>query len=185
METNLYKKSDKKNIYSSLILIISLLIVFFITKDMYFENVEKNANLEALNTQSNELQSELQELNKIKADLDKNVKMKKILNQFGWEYREDRVVNNIFPKNINWLTIWGISMDKWNKLPNWLSLANISVNVEAEKIIDLVNYLDYLTSENSDIRFLVKNISVPFGADMNMNQKIQVPINLWMYYFSK
>lgn len=183
MWTNLYTNSDKKSIYASIMIIISLIVVFFITKDLYYANLEKNSNLENLNAQSINLKDQLDGLNKIKSDLSSSVKMQKIMSQYGWDFREDTIINNIFNKS-NWINISDISIDKWEKLPNWLALANVSLNFQSKSIEDLNNYYSYLTSENSNIRFIIKNTSFPF-SNLKSTSAFPVSINLWMYYFQK
>lgn len=182
MWKQLYNSSDKKNIYTVIIVLLSLLILLFVTKDFYDSNLEKNASLETLNKQSEDLKTELDSLNKIKIELSSSVKMQKIMNQYGWDFREDQIINNIFNNN-KWINIASISMDKGEKLPNWLTLANVSLSVQSSSMADLNNYYSYLTSEDSKMRFIIKNTNFPY--DIKNNSSIPVSLSLWMYYFSK
>ena len=63
-------------------IILSLVILFFVTKDYYSANLEKSANLQALNSQSDELKGKLDNLNSIKSAISSDPKMQKLLSQF-------------------------------------------------------------------------------------------------------
>ncbi|MDD2487597.1 MAG: hypothetical protein PHS92_04485 [Candidatus Gracilibacteria bacterium] len=182
MGANSFKNPEQKSIYASVLIVLSLIVLFFVTKDSYYANMEKNTNLEALTNQSQELKDELNALNKIKSDLSSSPQMQKIMNQYGGEFREDNIINNIFMANRG-INISDISMDKGEKLPNGLTLANVSINLQAQKIEDLNNYYNYLTSENSNLRFVIKNTNFPFN--MKNTGTLPVSISLGMYYFSK
>jgi hypothetical protein len=170
--------SDKKNIYASVLILITIIVLFFFTKNIYFSKIENQENLNNLTIKAENIKKELDLLNDIKNKLNSDYKTKKDIEKYAWDYREDIILNSIFWK-INWILIKNISMNKWQKLSSWLSMADISINVDVANLQTLNNYLLHLTSENSDMRFVVKGVNFPFWAD---NTSFNVSINLWMYY---
>ncbi len=170
--------SDKKNIYASVLILITIIVLFFFTKNIYFSKIENQENLNNLTIKAEEIKKELDTLDDIKKKLNSDNKTKKDIEKYAWDYREDIILNSIFSK-MSWILVKDISMNKWQKLPNWLSMADISINIDVANLQTLNNYLLYLTSENSNMRFVVKSVNFPFWSN---NTSFSVSLNLWMYY---
>lgn len=186
MTSNLLNKSfnkggSRQNIYASVFIIITILILFFVTSDLYSSYVQVQEEKGMLDSKVNFLKTELNSMNEKKMKVKNDKEVGKLITQFSSEYREDVILNQLYEK-FDWSSVDSISMDKWQKLPNWLSMANISITVSAKNIDELKKYLDYLTSESSKIRFVIKNISFPLSS-FDTNQPTQATITLWMYYY--
>ncbi len=175
-------ENNKKSMYASILLIIAVIVAFFFTKNLYFANIEATTNLELSNTQSSELKTKLDELTTIKENIAKDEKTKKDIAWFGSSFREDKIIDSIFGSK-DGIAINDVSIDKWSKLPNWLMMWNISINIEANKLDLLNKYLKYLSSNENNIKYVIKNVAFPF--DSRTDLPVSASINLWMYYFAK
>lgn len=177
----LYKKADKINIYATLIILITLWITFFVLSDLYSSYNQYSEEITSLKTKEKTLNEELVILNDKKSKVKSDKKTQTLISQYASPYREDLILNQIYAK-FDWVSINDISMDKWQKLPNWLSMANIWFSVNAKNTVELNKYLEYLTSKTSNIRFVIKNTTFPLNSE-NQNSTTQASLSLWMYYF--
>lgn len=177
----LYKSQDKNNLYATIIIFATILILFFVTTKAYSEyttNAELNKQTQS---EVEKLKNKLNELNDKKSKVESDEKTKKLIIQYAREYREDQILDQIYnPKD--WISVNDISMEKGNRLPNGLNMASINISVEAKDVESLNKYIEYLTWEQEQIRFVIKNISFPFASDSTTNSTT-ASISLWMYYF--
>ncbi|EKE30134.1 MAG: hypothetical protein ACD_2C00038G0011 [uncultured bacterium (gcode 4)] len=179
----LYRKADKQNMYATLVLLLTLAITFFLTSGLYADYTSSNEEKVSLNGRIDSLKAELDSLNKKKNQVSNDKATKDAIAQFASVYREDLILNQIYSK-FDWILVHDISMDKWQKLPNGLSMASISINVDAKNIAELNKYLNFLTEETSNIRFVVKSLNLPLSTD-NVNTNVSAGLSLWMYYFEQ
>lgn len=182
LNTSNNRKNKRQSYYAIVLMFITLFCAIFITSDFYssyFQHSEENAMSESKIASMN---SELNSLNEKKLKLESDKDTKNTIKQFAWEYREDIILNQLY-KPFAGATVDNVIMDKWQKLPNWLNMANIWITVSAKDISTLKKFLDYLTWENSDIRFVIKSISFPLDT-ANLNSTTQATASLWMYYYS-
>ena len=63
-------------------------------------------------------------------------------------------------------------------------MAGISITVDAKTVTDFNKYLNYLTQESSNLRFVIKSVSMPFNSE-NTNSSVTAGLNLGMYYFEQ
>lgn len=183
METkSMLYENNKKSMYASILLVVTVIIAFFFTKSLYTDNIEASTNLELSNNQATELKTKLDELTTIKESIAKDEKTKKDIAWFGSSFREDKIIDSIFASK-DGIAINDISIEKWSKLPNWLMMWNISLNIEANKLDLLNKYLKYLSSNENNIKYVIKSVTFPF--DSRTDLPVTASINLWMYYFAK
>lgn len=174
-------KWDKTKIYSIMIIIITIILTFYVLSDLYsWYNLQK-LEKENIENKIASLNTELNVLNEKNEKVKNDKETLQLIKQFAWEYREDIILDQIYIK-FDWVSIWDINMDKWQKLPNWLSMASVSFNIGAKDIETLNWYLDYLTWKKSNIRFVIKSIAVPLNTEKT-DSMTKASLNLWMYYF--
>lgn len=176
------RNNERKNFYAIAIILITVIIWFFVTSDFYVSYLAHSEENTMTENKAASLNKELNSLNEKKKQFENDKLTQKLINQFAWEYREDLIINQLYA-SFTWVTVDSLSMDKWQKLPNWLSLANITVSVSAKDVKTLNSFLDYLTSAESNIRFIIKNISFPLDSNSPDNPT-QATVSLWMYYYS-
>ncbi len=181
--SQLYKKADTWSIFASALLILSLISIYFFTYWEYTAYIEKTEETKSLQSRLEWLKKELTDLNDKKSKVKSDSNTQKLLAQFAWNFREDAILNQVYePKD--WIVVHNISMDKWQKLPNWLNLANINISIDAKTIWDIYKYLEYLTDEKSKIRFVIKSATLPVNTD-TIDSVLNVSISLGMYYYEK
>ena len=183
IKSPLYGQDDNKNIYSAVMIIISLALIFFSTSPIYWSYLEKSEENTTLNNTITSLKWELDTLNTKKEKISKDPAIMRALNLYASDFREDKILDAIY-KKANWVQVKDISMEKGQKLPNWLNLASINISLEAKSLNDYNNFITYLTSKDSDMRFVVISSSLPFDST-NTNTTLDSTLNLWMYYFEK
>ncbi|EKE28572.1 MAG: hypothetical protein ACD_3C00043G0011 [uncultured bacterium (gcode 4)] len=179
----LYKNADKKSMYATIILLVTIISTFLITSNLYATYTSSKEEKSSLDSRTESLKSELDALNKKKDQVSNDTATKAAISQFAWDYREDIILNQIYSK-FDWIIVHDINMDKWQKLPSWLNMANININIDAKNIAELNKYLNYLTQESSSIRFVIKSASFPMNSE-NTNSSVSTWLNLGMYYFEQ
>ncbi|MDD2565290.1 MAG: hypothetical protein PHZ26_00980 [Candidatus Gracilibacteria bacterium] len=177
----LYKRADKNNIYATLLIIITLGITFFVLSDLYSSYNQYNEEVASLKIKEKSLNEELMTLNEKKNKVKNDKKTQQLIAQYASPYREDIILNQIYAK-FDGVNINDISMDKGQKLPNGLSMANIGFSIDAKNIVELNKYLEYLTDKTSNVRFIIKNAAFPLNSE-NQNSTTQASLSLGMYYF--
>lgn len=175
------RNNNRQNIYASILIIITILILFFITSDLYSSYIQVQEEKTLTDSKLSFLKAELNSMNDKKMKVKNDWNVSKLISQFASQYREDVILNQLY-KKFDWTSVDSISMDKWQKLPNWLSMADILITVSAKNVTELKKYLDYLTWDDSEIRFVIKSISFPFNS-FDTNSPTQASISLWMYYY--
>lgn len=180
---NYWKQNNfkNKNLYAIFILMITIILIFSFSYNIYANYIKLNQELSNFKSKKLSLTTELNFLNEKKVQVNNDKEIKKALSQFAWDYREDLILNQIY-KNFDWIKVGNISLNKWQKLPNGLSMANITINLTAKNLTEFNKYLEYLTWESYNLRFIIKNVSFPFDSQNN-NLSFQASINLGMYYF--
>lgn len=182
MSTSKLYENNQKNMYASAMLLISVVLAFFLTKSLYYSNIESKTNLEQLNIQSTDTKKELDELNMVKESIKNDSETRKNIERYASLFREDTIINSIFNKK-DGISINDIAIDKWVKLPNWLNMWNISLNIDANNIESLNNYLKYLNSKDNSVWYVIKNVNFPYSSKTNL--PFSASVSLWMYYFTK
>jgi hypothetical protein len=184
-------------IYAPVILGITILLGLFITRPMYETFLSENI-------QYGSLENKKSEKEKVLADL---VKMQKTFSS-GSTWTTDLVekVNKLWKKwdtsevmsvvMLNQFTmsnaittppisIGSISVDRWTKLPSWLSLWSVSFNVTAASLDDMIDFISYLTQSASYV-FTIDSISLPIDTveETGMSETwLSLSLSLGIYYY--
>lgn len=179
----LYKNADKKSMYAILLLLLTIAIWFFLTTSLYSTYATSSEEKTGLDTRIESLREEVNVLNKKKDQVSNDKSTREAIAQFASQYREDLILNQIYAK-FDWVLVQDINMDKWQKLPNGLNLAWVSISVTAKNLTELNKYLTYLTDKTSNIRFVIKSVSFPLNSE-NTSSAVSASISLGMYYFEQ
>jgi hypothetical protein len=176
-QTNLPKANDKKAIIIALIL-GTLIIAAFFTQGAVSDYMEKNDAIAMTQEKLNVVNQDLAKLKEVEMNL-KNPEISGNLKRYASEFREDDILENIFG-NTSGVNIQNVTIDKGQKTPNGLSLANISLALSVSSKEQLVAFLDYLTSPTNTKRYIIKSMNYPYDP---MNPAGSVTLELGMYYY--
>lgn len=180
---NSYNRKIKRQNFCAIgLMFITLFCSIFITSNFYTSYIQLNEENIMSETKIKSMNSELNSLNEKKLKLENDKETQNTIKQFAWEYREDIILNQLY-KPFAGATVDNVTMNKWTTLPIGLNMANIWVTITTKDTVTLKNFLDYLTWEKSEIRFVIKNISFPLDTN-DLNSTIKTDISLWMYYYS-
>lgn len=84
------------------------------------------------------------------------------------------------------ITLGGISVSPGSKLPNGLSLGQVSVAVTGGDMYDVIDFITYLTTD-SPYAFTIDSISLPIDTDPTRaylnGSAFSLNLSLGMYYF--
>lgn len=182
MQTTLEEKEkNKKQVISLVLLSLSIVIGFFFTMDQGYSYIEKKDTLEATKKEVSEKKWLLEKLQVMTKNMESNPELQGDIGRFGSDFREDTILDSLFAP-INGISIANISMSKWEKSPNGLSIATISLLLKAQDREILNNYLNYLTTSKTNKKsYIIKNLNFPL--DTTKNESLSASIELGMYYF--
>lgn len=170
-----------------IILAITLLTGLFYTWDAYTAYIENQDTLTKTRIENVDKKKVLDNLMALGGEdgnggrIQSDAALKDSLERYAGTFREDAIIDSIFAKGAN-VSISSITIGKGGKLPNGLSMADISLSLRAPNIATLNNYLDYLTEKKENKKsYVIKNLSFPF--DSTKDESVNVSLSLGMYYF--
>ena len=169
-------KKHNFTLYSGLVLFLSIAIGLFWTMDQYSQYMAKSEERDTLEMKAKSLRSELDVLNNKEKELDKDENTKRAVRQYASKYMENQILDQIYRK-IDGILVHEISMTAGQKLSNGLSLANISISVDARNINFLNDYINYLTSDKNEVRFKINTLSFPLKTE-NPDTSVTASIGL-------
>lgn len=189
-----FLKENKKSALPFLVITLAMFIGWFLMKDMYYTHLDLKESYRVAKLDMDSKKQTLDSFNAIKQKIESNEEEKKNIDKYAWDFREDLIINSIFAKSkysnnsltSSWsfVSIKSLTMDKWEKLSNWLSVATISVDLEAQNLKELSSFTDSLVDNNDTTRFLIRSINFPYNSK---GEATSLPVNLslWMYYLEK
>ncbi|MDD3120062.1 MAG: hypothetical protein PHF46_01475 [Candidatus Gracilibacteria bacterium] len=185
---------EKKYFFPYILIILSLILSWFVLKDLYYKNIDLS---ESLNTATEEMKTKEQTLknyNDIKAKIDTNAEEKRVMDKYAGDFKEYAIIESIFSKSKfstnqfvgigAYVSIKNLNVTKGEKLTNSLNMANITINLEAQNLQELKIFLESLVNDKENSRFLIKDFSAPFDSK-NTGSSMQATVNLGMYYLEK
>jgi hypothetical protein len=78
----LYKQTDKKNLYATVLIVLTVLIAFFLTSGLYSKYVELSAQSEDITTKKENLVKEVDDLNRKKTAVE-DKKVQEVIKQYA------------------------------------------------------------------------------------------------------
>lgn len=173
-------KKNKKTISSLLVVCLSIAIAFFFTKDQYYQYLGNQDMLETTKKEVTEKKSMLEALEKVSKSIDTDAVLKGDMEKYASDFREDTILESIFTP-MRGVGISNLSMARGEKLPNGLSMANISLSFRTQDIATLSKFFEYLTTGKANKKsYIIKSFSFPF--DTTKNDPISSTVELGMYY---
>lgn len=173
-----------------LVLLIGLFaffILIFFTKNFYNE---LQSNLDDNNTKKEKLEnldSKLDELNKLKIDLnDKTKEITKNLKKFTGDFSEDKLIlyiNNYIEETnkssgeiVLFLDSISFSAEKKSEL--WFKEVSIDLRMKISDKNFLNNLLDYLTWDENKYSFFITDFSFPI--EKSWPYKVNIPLKMYI-----
>jgi hypothetical protein len=188
---NFYKKN---RVYAPIIIGISLLFISLVSYPLYIQYMDINSEIATLEKSKIDRQKKIDEISAMQLLFtgswfsDIKSKVQKYNRSFDVSNIVEAVMVNKFTKasalSPSQINIGGISVEKWKKLPSWLSLATVSITVWADTPDQVIDYLTYLTTESS-FAFTIDRISLPLDTWLAAQDKtwLSLSLNLWVYYY--
>lgn len=170
--------SEYSKIYTPAIVGITLLLLIFVTRPLYGVSVENTSQITVLTNSRDEKQSDLSALKKMEIELigdtttDPEISaLKKQVARYGRAFDPTNVMRAIFLNQYTnpglsgeyTLIVSDVNIGNSVKLPNGLSKASVSVNVQANNIDTLLGFINELL-QNTDIALTIQNISLPIDT---------------------
>ncbi len=187
--------TQKKNrVYAPIIIGLSLFLITFIVYPLYIKYIDINTEIAILNKSMQDKQKQIEAIKIIQAEFiwswssEIKSKVTKYNHEFDSSYIMEEVMLNKFTKWTSLtppqVSIWTITLDKWQKLPSGLSLANVSIAVSADTPDQIIDYIMYLTNE-SRYAFSIDSVNIPLDTWVEAQDKKWLTLNLsfWVYYF--
>lgn len=185
---------QKNRVYAPIIIGLSLLLITLVLYPIYTTYVDTSIQISALEKTKSEKEKKINEIKAMQAmfassgSSDLKEKVKKYSHTFNTSDIMEAVMLNKFTRATQLtpasIEIGSISIGKGSKLPNWLSLASVSVNITGDTPAQIIQYITYLTTE-SPFAFTIDSISLPLdtasaSADATTTS---LSLSLGMYYY--
>jgi hypothetical protein len=192
MQNNTIHKQNR--VYAPIIIGLSLFAITFLLYPLYVEYVDTNTQVVALEKSKAEKQKKIgevvamQQLFSWTGMTEVKSKVQKYNHPFDTSNLMEAVMVNKFTKasalSPAQISIGGITVDKWRKLPSGLSLGTVSVSVSAETPDQIIDYITYLATESS-YAFTIDSIVLPLDTAMAAqdNKWLSLSLSLGVYYY--
>lgn len=182
-------------IYAPIVLGVTLLVGLFLLKPVYTDYMDTRTTESTLTRTLGEKQAKYDALKKMQESFQSGSGASELVNRVNkidkkWNEADifSSVMINDFTKGNSLtpplITVSSISLTKWQKLPNWLSLGTVNLGLSAGSIDQIIEYLTYLT-QNTDFVFTLDNISLPLdtGGTDQESSLFSLSVSLGVYYF--
>ncbi len=184
----------QNRVYAPIIVGFVILLSVFIFYPLYTEYIDTSITIKNLENTKSEKWQKVNEIKKIQAlfagsgSSEMKEKIEKYNHSFNTSDIMESIMINNFTKNTTLtpasISIGSISVDKGKKLPNGLSLANVSISITADTPDLMVDFLTYLVTK-SRFAFTFDSISLPLDTSILPQDanKLSLSISLWAYYY--
>lgn len=184
----------KSHIFTPIIFGVALLVAVLALRPVYMTYVEKNVRIQSLEKDYAKLESELNILKNIKENMsgalspEKQARIVKLQKPFSTSDIMSIVMLSNYTKSTAAepaaITISSVSVNPGKKLPNGLSLANVSISLQGKSIANIINYITSLTQDSPYI-FTLDSISLPIDTapEEIVNGGYALSISLGVYYY--
>ncbi len=185
-------------IYTPIALGITIIFLVLISRSVFADYVASSAQVSALETKAKEKENELKILSDLQAQFsDSKVEsaLKKKISRYNKTFNEADIMEMMMVKppqlrantdgTYN-LMVSAFGVDKGKKLPNGLSLASVNISLQARDVDTLVDYITYLTNQDSETAFTIDSITLPIDTNPDETKSIggiNMSLSLGMYYY--
>ena len=186
----------QNRVLAPIILAVSIILAILVLRPFYIDTIEKNTIADRVQNDLEAKSGALAELQKIQVMVDSwttsdlSKKVTQLSQVFDVPDIMQAVMLNDYTKSTlssdAKIAIGSISVGKWTKLPNGLSLGQVSTTITGGDMYDVIDYITYLTT-NSPYAFTIDSISLPLDTDPSKayvnSGKFSLWLSLSMYYY--
>ncbi|MFA5917527.1 MAG: hypothetical protein WC850_04840 [Candidatus Gracilibacteria bacterium] len=176
MQTN----NQNKLFFYSLIL-LSLFILIFFTKDLYFSVLK---NMDLFETKQTEYKTQGETLKKLQ-DIEKNLGKDLKMNKYLKEVKEDELIEYFYGfvnnnrSGSGYTIIDSINIEKGTKNEYGFNESKINLIITVSDEQEMFKMLDFITSEESSYQFFIDNFSFPNDTDNKGGFQVTIPIRMF------
>lgn len=176
-------KNNSKFI-SSLIILLSLFLIVFFTKDQFFKLQENLDSRDFYKEESVKKDQELSEVNSIKSKLEKSdSKELEEVKKYMIDFSEDELISYIYGHIINNVNVWwryinikSLSLDRWKTNEIWFTEWSLNLNIRIASENTMMDLIKFFVGEDSKYKFFINNFSYKSpGQDSSWKD---IPFNL-------
>lgn len=188
--------SRQNRVLAPIALAASIIIAVMVLRPLYLDYIEKSTlSRDTAKTLETKI-SERDALEKIQAQFNSGAtsdimkRVEQLNKKFVVSDIMEAVMINDYTKTTlsSWarISIGNISVNKWTKLPNGLSLGQVSVGVSGSDMYSVIDFITYLTT-TSPYAFTIDSISLPIDTDVTQaltnNGQYSLSLSLGLYYY--
>jgi hypothetical protein len=171
MHNPLYTK-----IYTPIALGFTILFVILVSRPVLAEYTARDSEIQSLETELSKKKIELNALSNLQQELINTASgsaLKKRVDRYGKKFNEADIMETVMilpeqtrpnPNGTYNLMVKSFSVSKGSKLPSGLSLANVSVAIQAKDITTIIDYITFLT-QDAPMAFTIDSISLPLDTN--------------------
>lgn len=170
---------SKNSLITYFLLLLSILVLFLFTKNIYYSVKENSENLASLKEQISQKNQEYDNLSKIKLDIESWKSDVKDLNKYLVNFNEPEITNYLYSyanSNVWKLRIEAINLTEWKLNEFWINEWKIDLEVSFATETDMINMVNFLLNSETynffihDFNYEYWNISWPF--------KVTIPLKV-------
>lgn len=185
---------SQNRILAPICLGIALLCGIMILKPSYATYIENKSVISSLEKEQAKLTQEYESLKAIKDNIGSVLSPEKLerIQKLAKKYDTSDIMSTVLLNNFTkdsanesaLISISSISVSKWKKLPNGLSLGNVAISFQGKTIADIITFITYL-AQSTDYVFTLDSISLPIDTapESVMAGSYGMSIGLWVYYY--
>lgn len=192
MQNPLYTK-----IYTPIALGFTILFVILVSRPVLADYTAQDSEVQTLESDLSKKQVELTVLSDLQQQLisaTSDSVLKKRVDRYGKKFNEADIMETVMllpeqtrpnPNGTYNLMVKSFTVSKWSKLPSGLSLASVSVAIQAKDIATIIEYVTYLT-QDAPMAFTIDSISLPIDTNPESATEAggySLSLSLGMYYF--
>lgn len=175
---------QRKKFYSYLIILTSLFILVFWTRNIYYwiqESIDEKQIYEK------ELQSKeklLTDLKDIQSEIKSNEELEKKINKFLVWFDEKKLLKYLYDyAEENWLEPTSISFSEWWVGELGFKLWQVNLSVWFINEASMLRFIEFLIDEDAEYTFFLDKFSYSDFWDISkINTRKQMTLNLKIYY---
>ena len=185
---------QKNRVYAPIIIGLSIFLIILVLYPIYTTYVDTSIEVSGLEKIKSEKQLKIDEIKAMQAQFASSGsseikdKVQKYNHSFNTSDIMEAVMVNKYTKSTSLtpasISIGSFSVDKGKKLPNWLSLASVSISVSGDTPDQIIDYITYLTTESA-YAFTIDSISLPIdtGSAGQDATTTSLSLSLGVYYY--
>lgn len=177
--------SKDNKFLSYLIILVSLFVLVFVTKDQFSDmqiNLDTKQNYEM---QRDAKKSKLQDLNVLREQLKQDTSTwSQDIKRFSTFFKEDELINYIYSyveesnSEDSIVVINDVSLAEAKKNELGFEEIDLNIGLRVSSELAMINFLNFLLSENSKYSFFINNFSYP-NDDREWSFNVSIPLKVF------